>query len=739
MTIIAAIFLMVSMWLAVLLGPVLNAWQWGPSLLALGVAVVAALAAIWRRGLGGTGGWMMAVGTLVLVWFGGRAWGSPVAEYGMADGLLLAAVAGCFLVVGAMQEQRAAQRVLMWGLASLVLASAVVVFRQVVEPEFTPGFVARFALPSGFFGHYNEGANFLIGASCVVGGAALAGRYHKLERWLWGMIAVAGITAVYFTRSRGGICGAACGLGVFALMALIIGKHQGARWFAPGIVAVPLIGLVVAGFLFKGWSDAQMVRNQQAGIDRMMDNSIRLNLVGIAVSCVSLHPWTGGGSRSFSWECNRFWDMDMYGAGSARPEQVHNEIMQTAADYGLVGAGLLSGFIGAMVVLAVIRAVFPEATNKQSNSDGWRLGGLAGLVGMLIESNFSFVFHLLPAALLLGLCLGGVAQSGSAERAGKMVAAKSFGQAILASAVALIGAAWLLPIAWAGTRVTALRWDEQRIKRSEILPVVKIAVLTEAIGLWPSAAFYQERGEAFQQLSAQAPQGGVDRAAVTCAVEDYRRASVLNPFVPGPVVNRANLLGLLGKDAEAMQQFERAIELEGGMEGGFKAGYSKAVYLRQKAERLLAEKREAEALVALLDAREALVKSSRFPSGEPLWGEAWGLRVSIGERLGVLLSLAGRDQEAEAEFENVVLVPGGGGMRYLEAWHLRLQAKRIWHKREPEAALALFLKARRVMNLGGPLPSGVTADDLAKLRADVDYCIGFLKGAQVEPAKLPGE
>jgi len=297
MTLIAAIFLVVSVWLAVLLGPDLNAWQWGPSLLALGVAVLAALPAIWRRGLRGTGGWMLAVGGMVVLWFGWRAWTSPVLEYGMADGLLLAGVVGCFLVVGAIQERRAAERVLMWGLAWLVLASAVVVARQVVDPVFTPGFVARFALPSGFFGHYNYGANFLIGASCLVGGAALAGRYHKLERLLWGMIAVAGMAAVYFTRSRGGICGAACGLGMFALMALIVGKHQGARWFAPGIVAVPLIGLAVIGFLLKGWNDAQIVRDQGVGIDKMMDNSIRLNLVGIAVSCISLHPWGGGESQ----------------------------------------------------------------------------------------------------------------------------------------------------------------------------------------------------------------------------------------------------------------------------------------------------------------------------------------------------------------------------------------------------------------------------------------------------------
>ena len=426
----------------------------------------------------------------------------------------------------------------------------------------------------------------------------------------------------------------------------------------------------------------------------------------------------------------------MFGPGGARPEQVHNELLQAGADYGLAGAGLLGLFIGAAVVLAVVRAVFPVASAGDSNADGWRLGGLAGLAGILIESNFSFVFHLVPGALLLGMCLGGVAQPGTAS---KGVAAKSFAPALLTCALALLGAALLLPMGWAGTRVTALRWGERRVKRAEVAPEATIAAVTGAIGLWPTAAFYQERGEAYQQLSARARDGGTGRAAVLCAVEDYRRATALNPFAPGPVVNRANLLGLLGKDAEALEQFERAIRLEGGMESSFKAGYSKAEYLRQKAERLAGLQRTEEALATLLDARQALLKSNRFPSGEPLGWEAWQLRIRIGERLGVMLSLAGRDKEADEEFENVGLVPGGGGMRYLQAWHLRLQAKRVWHEHDPEVALALFLKARRLIEGPAVKPSGVTDDDFAKLRADLDFCIQFLKGAQVEPAGAPGE
>jgi len=613
----------------------------------------------------------------------------------------------------------------------------VVVARQVVDPNFTPGFVGRFAFPSGFFGHYNYCANFLIGSSCVIGGAALVGRHARIERLLWGLIAVAGMIAVYLTRSRGGIGGAAGALGVFLVVALIIGKHRSARWFAPGIVAVPVLGFLVVGFLVRGWSEAQQVRQQAAGIDTMMDNTTRLYLIDIAGSCVGLHPWQGGGSRSFSWECNRFWDVEMHGQGANRPEQVHNEILQTASDYGIIGAGLLCLTIGGMVVIAVVRTLFAEPAGNRSNDDSWRLGGLAGLAGILIQSNFSFVFHMVPGVLLLGVCLGRAAHTGEVGKAGT---AKSLVPAILSSTLGLACAALLVPMGWIGTRVTSARWALRHATRSEISPESRITSVTESIRLWPTAGFYQERAGIFQQQAAQAPPGILDAVALNRAAEDYREASALNPFAPGPVVNRANLLGTLGKDAEALQLFDRAIKLQGEMEAGFKGSYSKAAYLRLKAERLLAANRNEEALAALLSARDTLVNSSSLS----VWGvqgrAALVLRVWIGERLGVLLSLAGRDQAAEEEFETIDALGTTSCVRYLYAWHLWTKGKRIWGERKPAEALALFLKARVLLDrAAGYLPAGATPEDYAKLGREVDECIRFLKTAKVEPAAPPGK
>ena len=62
---------------------------------------------------------------------------------------------------------------------------------------------------------------------------------------LWLVIAIAGLAGVWFTRSRGGIFGAAVACGVFVTMALMLGKRRDTRWFAPALIAIPLMGLAI--------------------------------------------------------------------------------------------------------------------------------------------------------------------------------------------------------------------------------------------------------------------------------------------------------------------------------------------------------------------------------------------------------------------------------------------------------------------------------------------------------------
>ncbi|HEX7260929.1 MAG TPA: O-antigen ligase family protein, partial [Luteolibacter sp.] len=400
---------------------------------------------------------MIAFGVLVAGWFAWRAWISPVAELGQADLLLLTGVAGAFISIRAIEGNELAERMLSWGIALLLLANLVVIGKQLGDPTFTPVFESRAAdkMISGFFAHYNEAANYLIASSMLVGAAAWFGRHALATRLLWILIAVAGLAGVWLTHSRGGILGAAVGCGVFAAVALMIGKRRGARWFPYALIAIPVIGLAICSFLWMGWHDAQEIRRAGSGIDQLLDNNCRLYFLGIAVSCVALHPFSGGGSRSFGWECFRFVDAKSHGdIITHNPELIHNELVQAVTDYGLIGAGLLIGLLGTLVVVSVVRILFPESSREADSGDAWRLGGLAALAGMFVQSCFSFVFHLLPGILLLGICLGKMSRS-SVNRDNS---SRWIGSKVLISAAALACVMILFPAGWKGTRVTGILW-----------------------------------------------------------------------------------------------------------------------------------------------------------------------------------------------------------------------------------------------------------------------------------------
>ena len=96
---IAAIALVIALLLAVVFGPLLEMWAWGPALLALVVACVPALWSLVRGGGGRTPGWLVWLGLASVGWFGWRALSSPVADYGVADGLLMLGAVGAFVVV----------------------------------------------------------------------------------------------------------------------------------------------------------------------------------------------------------------------------------------------------------------------------------------------------------------------------------------------------------------------------------------------------------------------------------------------------------------------------------------------------------------------------------------------------------------------------------------------------------------------------------------------------------------
>lgn len=729
MSVFSSVFLVIALVLAVVIGPQTRPWTWGPALLALGLSVVAALPVFWRKDRPPADFGLLGFASLVAGWFAWRAITSPVPELGQADLMLLAGAVASFVSIRAIEGNPLAERILVWGIALLLAANVVVVGMQVVDPAYSPVFRTRAGdFPSGFYAHYNEAANYLIASSLLVAAVAMFGRHGTATRIIWCLIALGGLAAVYFTRSRGGILGAAVGIGVLAAMSLVIGQREKARWFAPALLAIPLIGLAIGGFLILGWEGSQEIRKPGGGIAGMMDNNSRLYLLGIAVSSIALHPLAGGGSRSFSWESFRFFENKLQGEITThKPEQVHNELIQAATDYGLVGAGLLIGLLGTLVLVAVVRILFSESARDGDSGNAWRVAGLTAFAGMFVQSCFSFVFHLLPGVMLLGICLAALSRA-SAHR-GR--ATQVWGAKIILSAVAVACAILVIPLGWKGTRVTGVLWSSYFSKVPVTTDEFKIDALTEAIRLWPQATFFQDRAAIL--LASAAERGAAE--AIERAVHDFKQAGRLHPHDPGPAINLANSLSHLQRDREAEDAYDRAIQLQGGMEPAFRAHFSLANHHLRKGLRQFTTGDPAATLASLEIAAQQIEESVR----KMHWmiPDMKGPRVAIHESLGAAREAAGDYQGALRAYDFTTTLQGGARGHTRAGILLRNMGASAWADRRPAEALGYFMEAKRRINLTGETPANVTPAQRLEYLADLDRKITFLRGAKIEPLPVP--
>ncbi len=727
---VSAILLVAALALAVVIGPQTRPWTWGPAMLCLGGALLAALPPLWRREKGPGDFGLLALGFLTAGWFAWRAWFSPVAELGMADLPLLSSIVAPFVVIRAITGHLAAERILAWGIGLLLAASVVVVVLQIMEPGYSPVFRSKAAenAVTGFFGHYIDGSNFLVTAAALLAGWGLFGQEARPVRALWLLIALAGLAGVWFTHSRGGILAAAAAGAAFAVALLVIGKKRDAKWFVPVFISAPLIGIGIVAYLYQGWSRAQEARVGKADVAMVMDDVSRLYFLGVASSTAGLHPMAGGGARSFSWECYRFVEgADQGDIITRRPEFVHNELMQAVTDYGIMGAGLLVVFLGTLLIGGLLQLIFGDRGESGGNSEAWQLGGVAALTGMLAQSCFSFSFHLLPGAVLLGIVLGLVFRSRPFPPGARVT-----GSRILITLAAIGCMVVLFPKGWAGLQATRAVWASHFAKGHEPSAETRIDALTLALRHWPHSGFHQERAALFQSM-AGAPGDPQFAKYAALSIADYEEAARLHPFDPGFRVNRANLLSQLGQDAAAEEAFALAIHLQGGMEPGFKAHFSFANHYLRKGLRLYDPERP-DASNEMLE-RAAVEIENAIKKMHWSNAELQNTRLTIHENLGASREAADDIEGAMQAYDFASSLSNGRRVHYRAGILIGKNAVVAWSKRKPSEAMKLFIQAKERINQShGQLPEGVTPSASVEYRAYLDRSIDFLKGAKVTPA-----
>ncbi len=733
MAALSTVFWILGFILSVVIAPQLRVWTWGATMLCFGAATLLALPVFLRKSVVWESLYVLIPGLAISAWIVLRSFFSPVEELATQDLLLVSMAVSTYVVFRAGGGRGASGNLLVGGIVLILGASLWVITRQMIDPSFSPVFPeGELKAVRGFFGHYSYCASFLIPCSLILAGLALHGGFHFVIRILLLAMAIGGVAAVVLTKSRGGVVGMGLGLAALVFGIILIGKREGKRWFVPVAIITPLL-FIGCAILFMGVLEGvQQSRSKGSDLTGMLDNTIRLYLLGMAVSCISHHPWLGGGSRSFSWESFQVWDVSAYGPGGAKPEHVHNEFVQTVSEYGYVGGFLLLVFLGCVVVAFLAKTLSNDRPEDDKLGDGWRIGGFAGFIGLFAQSQFEGIFRIPPGAILLALCLA----------AASTVLVKSRERPRFSPAnglMAVCALAAMIPLfvyGLKGTKATRAMWAA--FFSSEPLGAEeKIQALTRGIEAWPTSSLHHERGTLYRELAAkERTTDGLSKEWLALALADFKSASERHPLDPTHLLNRAGTLRLLRMNEDAELFYRRAIKAQGNMEAAFNANHRFAEFLFERSVSEYSRKDLPSAITSLEIASRHIVRAIELSGGWSMGSEGEILKMKIHSSLGQAFEAAGDPQRAMKQYDHAASLSRGGSAHYLAALMLGKQAATAWSERgSEEDALRLFLEANQRILKANPLPAGVTQEIRNEYIEYLRKSIRYLQDTNVKPSE----
>jgi O-antigen ligase len=392
----AAIFLLALFW-ASLFAPDLSPYRAGMPVILLGFSALLLIFSPQKESR--FGGFIMSVVLITAGYASFRMWDSPVVDFARSEMILLiGGVLACWLCIRYFDVKFT--RYLMFTIWTiLLLHMATSFYQQFADKNYTPFYDVRETTTfiSGLYGHYNHLSNYLLGCCFLSLGVAITGDQPKWFK-ICALIAViiSGV-GLYFAQSRGAWLGVGVGVLVVLCCWLINLRRQKKSW--AGIALVGFIFMIPFLLLATSYLSKKITDTRGSG------DSSRLEIASMAIELIGEKPALGGGSSSFYFDSFAKWNPGELWTGSGDLNYVHNEFLQVAVDYGLIGLFCVLVVLGAFVFKGFVIVSLPAQRND-SDYTGITIGAIAAICAMSVQAFFSFVFHMLPDVLLLGCCLG---------------------------------------------------------------------------------------------------------------------------------------------------------------------------------------------------------------------------------------------------------------------------------------------------------------------------------------------
>lgn len=387
------------------------------------------------------------------------------------------------------------------------------------------------------------------------------GRMKPVLRVVVGYAALVIVAGIVATVSRG------TWLGTAAALFLLFGILAFLRRYR--IPALALLGLLlVAGVVFM---PRQFAFRQRAlkltTTEGRVDDDLRFSMWAPAFRMWRDHPWWGIGPAHFDARFPQYRPEQV----QLRPLRAHNDYLNTLADWGLAGAGLVAAAwaLAAAGVLKtwghVRRADTDLGRKRGSNKLAFVLGASAGLVAILCHSVVDFNMHIpanaMVAVTLLALLSGHLRFATEAHWVGA--------RAWMKTAICVALAAGMAYFALKGAQAAHEHAWLTRARRAQAFSTAQVELLKRAN--LADSQNYETAYRIGEALRRQSQEGGETYDGIEGvnygvlageAMEWFKRAMELNPWHHQSRLGYGWTLDWLGRKEEAAQYFETARRLD---------------------------------------------------------------------------------------------------------------------------------------------------------------------------------
>jgi O-antigen ligase len=334
-------------------------------------------------------------------------------------------------------------------------------------------------------------------------------------------------------------------------------------WPRLAVTAAALCIIVVVGYNIKPvrlYVQDTLSGEQKKDGSSLRDPSLggRTIMWGGSVGIIKEHPVFGTGPGTWQW----FFPKHRSKQLQIHPEHAHNDILQLAADYGLIGFGI--------VVWAFV-AFFRHASliarrNTSSEQRSFAVGSALAVTAIIFHSWFDFNMHILANAVVMVMLMGMTVGMDDSDDRYPRVELPRVRRYALGMAIVLLCATgiWFVRPA-----ALAYHYSSRADDWKDILEWDRaLALYQKAINLDPGFPEPHTRmGQTYFTMSRW--RVGEDKAAERKelgqrAVAAFERSLALNPYQTGVLVRLGTAYETIGEVEKGAKCFDRALALEPG-------------------------------------------------------------------------------------------------------------------------------------------------------------------------------